>query len=276
MAGTVGRLVALHRYPLKSMAGERLDSADVTERGVLGDRAYALIDEETGRVVSAKRPRRWAAMLECRATFDRPPGPDTPTPPVTVALADGSTLSSGDVYFDEHVSRAFGRRVRLAGVAPEGASFEYHWPDMTGLVYGGREHRNEITVHGMPAGTFFDGSILHLLTTASLDALRGRAPGSDFDASRFRPNLVIETASGATGFVEDGWVGRELRIGDDVRIEITKRCLRCVMTTLPHGGLPKDSRILKAAFAENEGHVGVNGRVVRVGRVAVGDAVSLA
>lgn len=275
MAGPLGRVSALHRYPLKSMAGEDLESADVTERGVLGDRSYALVDEEAGRVVSAKRPRRWAAMLDCRATFDTPPGREAPVPPVTVTLADGTTLASEDPDFDERLSRALGRRVRLASVAPEGASFEYRWPDMPGLVYKGREHRDEITVHRMPAGTFFDGSILHLLTTASLDEMRARVPGCDFDASRFRPNFVIETEHGASGFVENDWVGRELAIGDELRIEITKPCLRCVMTTLPHGGLPKDPAILKAAFAENDGHVGVNARVLRVGRVAVGDEVGL-
>jgi uncharacterized protein YcbX len=60
----VGRVVGLHRYPVKSMGGESLDAVEVTPTGLLGDRAYALIDRETGRVVSAKRPRRWAGILD--------------------------------------------------------------------------------------------------------------------------------------------------------------------------------------------------------------------
>ena len=275
MSEVVGRVTAIHRFPLKSMAGESLDAADVTPRGVLGDRARALVDGETGRVVSAKRPRRWPGILDCRASYDSPPRPGAPPPPVTLRLPDGNDLSSEAPDFDGRVSAALGRPVRLSTVAPDGASFEYHWPDMPGLVYRGREHRDEITVHEMPPGTFFDGSILHLLTTASLDEMRRRTPGSDFDASRFRPNFLIEPSKGAAGFVEDRWVGRELRIGAEVRIEITKRCLRCVMTTLPHGDLPKDPGVLRAAFAENEGHVGVNARVVRPGSVAIGDPLSL-
>jgi MOSC domain-containing protein len=277
MAGdVVGRVIGLHRYPVKSMGGETLRSAEVTVRGVLGDRAYALVDEETGRVVSGKRPRQWAAVLEHEAAFATPPEADRPLPAVRVTLPGGATLSSDDDAFDDGMSAAFGRRVRLASVPAPGASFEYHWPDMPGLVYKGREHRDEITVHEMPAGTFFDGSILHLLTTASLDEMRTRAPGSDFDASRFRPNLLIEPTGGASGFVENDWVGHTLRIGAEVEVEITKRCLRCVMTTLPHDGLPKDPAVLRAAFTENEGHIGVNGLVARPGRVSLGDEVALA
>jgi len=276
MAGdVVGRVVRLRRYPVKSMGGETLQSVEVTSRGVLGDRAYALVDEETGRVVSGKRPRQWAGVLEHAAAFATPPEPSGPLPAVRVTLPGGTTVSSDDDGFEDAMSAAFGRRVRLASVPAPGASFEYHWPDMPGLVYKGREHRDEITVHEMPAGTFFDGSILHVLTTASLEEMRTRAPGSDFDASRFRPNFVIEPTDGTCGFVENAWVGRTLRIGADVEVEITKRCLRCVMTTLPHDGLPKDPRVLRAAFTENEGHVGVNGLVARPGRVSLGDQVAV-
>jgi len=274
MSGVVvGRIVRLHRYPVKSMGGETLEAAEITARGVLGDRAYALVDTETGRVVSGKRPRQWAGILEHAAVFASPPTIDGALPPVRVTLPGGASVSSDEDGFDETVSAAFERPLRLASVPAPGASFEYHWPDMPGLVYKGREHRDEITVHEMPPGTFFDGSILHLLTTASLEEMRTRVPGSDFDVSRFRPNAVIEPTNGASGFVEDDWVGRTLRIGPDVEVEITKRCLRCVMTTLPHDGLPKDPAVLRGAFMENEGHVGVNGVVARPGRVSLGDDV---
>ena len=75
----VGRVSSLHRYPVKSMAGEDLPSAEVTPTGLLGDRAYALIDRETGRVVSAKRPRRWTGILDYRASFTEPPKVTTPS-----------------------------------------------------------------------------------------------------------------------------------------------------------------------------------------------------
>lgn len=67
--GTVGTVVALWRYPVKSMMGEELNAADLTERGVHGDRAYALLDTETGKVASAKNPRKWPNLFDHRASF---------------------------------------------------------------------------------------------------------------------------------------------------------------------------------------------------------------
>ena len=75
-------------------------------------------------------------------------------------------------------------------------------------------------------------------------------------------------------FVETRWVGRELRIGDDVVLAITDHCPRCVMTTLPQGDLPKDSGILRTA-RHNEVPVGVYGEGRRTGRVQPGDTVTL-
>jgi len=272
----VGRVVSLHRYPVKSMAGEDLASAEVTPQGVLGDRAYALVDSETGKVVSAKRPKRWAGILDCEASFLEPPTPELPVPPVRVTLPDGTAAASDDPRaLDGCLSAALGRPVRLASAAPPGAAFEYHWPDMPGLVYEGRARRDEITVHEMPRGTFFDSASLLVLTTTSLAHLRGLVPGTDFDAVRFRPNLVIEPVDGHERFVENDWVGRTLHIGDEVRIEITKPCLRCVMVTLPQRGLIEDPVVLGAVFEHNEGNVGVKATVVSTGRVAIGDRVLL-
>ncbi len=174
---------------------------------------------------------------------------------------------------DRRLSESLGASVTLESVVPEGASFEYHWPDMDGLVYKGREYRNEITEHEMPTGTFFDSSSLLILTTASLTHLHELVPGRGFEARRFRPNIIIEPNPGLTGFVENEWVGRALAIGDQVRIDVTGPCLRCVMVSLPQQGLPKDLGVLRAAFDYNDGNVGVKGSVVRPGAVRIGDPV---
>ena len=76
-------------------------------------------------------------------------------------------------------------------------------------------------------------------------------------------------------FVESKWVGRELRIGDDVVLEITDHCPRCIMTTLPQGDLPMDNGILRTAARHNEVHVGVYGEVRRAGSEQRGDPVAL-
>jgi len=268
----VGRVSALYRYPVKSMAGERFEAAEVTSTGVLGDRAYALIDEETGRVVSGKRPLWWARVMDCRATFTDPPHDEGPTPPVSVVMPDGSVHDSskpGDV--DRAATTLFGRDVRLESAVPEGASFQYQWPDMEGLVYEGRTFRDELTEHEMPPGTFFDSSTLLVLTTASMRRMGELAPGSDFDVRRFRPNIVIE--SDDEGFVEEDWLGGVLQIGDAVRLAITRPCLRCVMVTLAQADLPRDPGVLRAAFDHNDGNLGVKAAVLRPGPVRAGDAV---
>ena len=96
-----------------------------------------------------------------------------------------------------------------------------------------------------------------------------------FEVRRFRPNIVVRPENDDAGFVESGWVGRELRIGDDVVLAITDHFPRCIMTTLPQGDLPKDSGILRTAARHNEVHVGVYGEVRRAGRVQRGDTVAL-
>src|ERR1700748_2251509 len=71
-AGLVGSIGALWRYPVKSMMGERVESVVVTERGILGDRAYALVDQGTGKLGSVKNPRKWGFLLNCKARFAEP------------------------------------------------------------------------------------------------------------------------------------------------------------------------------------------------------------
>ncbi|WP_419162429.1 MOSC domain-containing protein [Candidatus Palauibacter sp.] len=267
----VGRVVSLHRYPVKSMGGESLEAVRITPRGVEGDRTGALIDRETGRVVSAKRPRTWGSVFGLSASFAGENGEG----PISVRFEDGESVSSADrSRLDARLSALLGREVVFATESPEGATCEYHWPDMDGLVQDGRTYRDEVTSWELPSGEFFDSSSLHLLTTASLDHLRGLVPGSDFHPDRFRPNIVIEPTAGARGFVENGWVGQTLRIGD-ARMRVTRPCLRCVMVTLPQGELPKDPRVLRAAFDHNDGNVGVKCEVAGAGTARVGDEVRL-
>ena len=255
------------------MAGERLEAARITPRGMEGDRAGALIDRATGRVVSAKRPRAWGPVFGLSASFEREHDAGNGEGPILVRFEDGERVSSADRgKLEARLSALLGREVAFATESPEGATCEYHWPDMDGLVQDGRTYRDEITSWELPAGEFFDSSSLHALTTASLEHLRGLVPGSDFHPDRFRPNIVIEPAGGARGFVENDWVGGTLHIGA-ARLPVTKPCLRCVMVTLPQGDLPKDPRVLRAAFDHNDGNVGVKCEVAGPGTVRVGDEV---
>ena len=265
-----GAVVSLWRYPVKSMMGEELNASDVTDRGLLGDRALALVDTETAKVVSAKNPRKWPRMFEFRALFITPPERASPLPPVRVILPDGVTVTSTDSRFAELVTTALGRPVTLATPSGSKLSLEEYWPDMSELDY-----QETVTEEAIPTETFFDLAPVHLLTTATLNRLRELYPEGRFEVRRFRPNIVVRPDGDDAEFVENTWIGRELRIGDDVTLQITDHCLRCVMTTLAQGDLPKDSGILRTAARHNNVHVGVYAEVRRAGRVQRGDAVAL-
>jgi uncharacterized protein YcbX len=272
MAGTdqvVGSVVALWRYPVKSMQGEELNASAVTGRGLLGDRAFAVVDAADGKVASAKNPRKWPGLFDFRAAFAEPPRDDSPLPPVRITLPNGATVAGGGPGTDAALSAALGRAVALRGEAPAAPVLEEYWPDLEGLP-----HRDAVTDEGLPPGSFFDLAAVHLLTTATLDRLRELYPAGRFEVRRFRPNLVVAAAEGG-GFPEDGWVGRTLAVGDAVRLRVTRPCGRCVMTTLPQADLPRDLGILGTAVQRHAGHVGVYASVLSGGVLRRGDAVRL-
>jgi len=161
--------------------------------------------------------------------------------------------------------------VRLSALPDvQTATAEEYWPDMEGL-----DHRDTVTDFGLPEGTFFDCAFVHLLTTATLNRLRDLYPQGRFEVRRFRPNIVVETANGEKEFVENAWIGKQLAIGNTVRLAITGPCARCVMTTLPQGDLPHDNGILRTAAQHNKAHVGVYASVLQGGQICRGDAVRL-
>src|SRR5205823_8062067 len=268
MAG--GAVVSLWRYPVKSMMGEELNASAVTDRGMLGDRSLALVDTETGKVVSAKNPKKWPAMFDFRAAFAAPPQLGQPLPPVRVTRPDGESVMSDDAGFTESMSAALGRPVTLATAGAPEPSLEEYWPDMAELDY-----QETVTDETMPVGTFFDLATIHVLTTATINQLRSLYPEGRFEVRRFRPNIVLRADDSDAGFVESNWVGKELRLGDDVVVEITDHCPRCVMTTLPQGDLPKDSGILRTAARHNAVNVGVYASVLSGGAIRRGDPVTL-
>src|SRR5262245_35438998 len=179
----VGRVVGIWRYPVKSMMGEQLNTTLVTDRGLLGDRAFALVDVKTGKVASAKNPRRWPTLFDFRAAFVEAPGGDGPLPPVRITLPDGDTVTTDHADAGPRLTAGVGRPVHLASRAAEGASAEGYWPDHDWLA-----QRDVVFDFPLPAGTFFDCAAVHLLTTATLGRLRALAPASRFEVPRFRPN----------------------------------------------------------------------------------------
>ena len=269
-----GAVAALWRYPVKSMMGEELNSSRVTGRGLLGDRHFAVVDRATGKVGGAKNPRKWGNFFDFRAAYAQPPQAAAAMPPVRITLPDGTTVTTGHGDLERALSRAFGRDVALEEAQPgegaPGATAEEYWPDMAGLDY-----RDTVTDFDMPAGTFFDTAVVHLLTTATIDHLRGLYPQGRFEARRFRPNIVVSTGPDELGFAENDWIGHTAAIGGTVRLAITGPCPRCVMITLPQGDLPKDPGILRTAARHNTMSAGVYASVLTGGSIRRGNPVTL-
>lgn len=278
VAEDVGSVVALWRYPVKSMMGEDLNAAEVTERGLVGDRQFAVVDAATGKVAGAKNPRKWGNFFNFRAAYVEPPQRGSKLPAVRLTLPDGAVVTNEQGDLPQILSTALGREVTFEEAqgsdgepAPlRSAKAEEYWPDMDGLDY-----RDTVTDFDLPEGTFFDLSVVHVLTTATLDRLRELYPQGRFEVRRFRPNIVIAPSSSAAGFVENDWVDRTLAIGDEVRLRVTGPCPRCVMTTLPQGDLPKDPGILRASAQHNSANVGVYASVEQGGLVTRGDSAKL-
>lgn len=248
------RVQALRRYPVKSMLGEEISEAQVTERGILGDRARAVLDLETGKIASAKTPRLWRDLL----TLDgaNPPG-------------------------DAELSRLLGREVKLVDAPPEGATFERSVPEE--VLDQGLDADVAFTVGtlgGLVPGTFFDFAPVHLVTTSTLARIGELGPRGTVEALRYRPNLVVETE--AEGFAENAWVGRELRIGAEAALQVLVATPRCAIPTLAHSDLPRDADALRTPARYNRVQVfdlgpqpcaGVYARVAKPGVIRVGDQV---
>jgi uncharacterized protein YcbX len=251
------------------MLGEELNSSEVTKRGLLGDRAYALVDSSDGRVATAKNPRKWPHLFDCRAALTDIPGSKAPS--LRITLPDGDIVESEQPDVNQKLSKMLNRDVKLSALPDvEAATAEEYWPDIEGL-----DHRDTVTDFSLPEGTFFDCALVHLVTTATLDRLRELYPQGRFEVRRFRPNIVVETASGAKDFVENAWIGQTLTLGDAVRLGITGPCTRCVMTTLPQGDLPKDAGILRAAAQHNRANVGVYASILQGGKIRRGESVRM-
>ncbi len=246
----VGNVAALWRYPVKSMQGEELDESEVTERGMLGDRAYAVVDRVTGKIASAKHPGKWSRLFACRAAFVEPPRRGVALPPIRITLPDGATAGSDQPDIDQVLSAALGRDVRLIMTAPTSAQRENYLVDQDGIVHPETIRDGPLAV-AAPEGTFFDYAALHLLTTATLDRLHELYPTGRFEIRRFRPNIVVATPPDEQGFVENQWLGHTLLAGIDLRLRMIDPCPRCVVTTLAQGDLPPDPGILRTAARHN-------------------------
>lgn len=273
----VGKVEALFRYPVKSMQGERLSSAQVGAMGLVGDRAFA-VREPQGRVLTAKRTKE---LLGWSAAFGECADPGGRSPLITAP--DGETFEATDDTASARLSERLGRDVI---VERAGSSAEAFGELDADTIFAGipaaevlegkpRQLPAGADRYGLATGTFFDSAHLHVLGTGTLDHLGSLiGEGADIDVRRFRPNMLIRTDDGVTGFVEDAWMGHRLRIGA-VEVSEIWPTLRCVMTTVAQASVARDLRVLKTIVREHDTDLGAFASTSVPGEVHVGDPVVL-
>lgn len=224
-------VATLWRYPVKSMLGEECAEVELDTRGVHGDRRFAIRSAD-GRLGSGKNSRRHR-HIEGLFTFAARSAGEWPE----IVFPDGRRMRGNDPQIDHALSETL--RLPVALVREEGV------------------------LH-------FDSSPIHLVSTASLDWLRSKLPGSRVDERRFRPNITL-----ATDQAELSWIGRTLQIGNMVKLRVTAPTGRCGMTTFAQTDLPFDPKILRCIAQEAGEDFGVYAEVLQPGRISRGDEVTV-
>jgi uncharacterized protein YcbX len=286
----VGSVAEIWRYPVKSMGGERLARSAIATRGLHADRMWAVRDVELDTFTTA---RRWPVLLQCSARFaqdpaGRPAGPGDVLE-VIVTFPDGSELSSSDPAVDGHLSELIGKPARLESVPALSEKQRYRTPQITKadlrrqfVIPDGEPLPDfsmfpvrklaELARYATPVGALYDAYPILLMTRASLRAMAERAPGSQFDVRRFRPNVLIDR-DGAE-LAEFGWCGGRLR-APNVTFDAEIPAVRCSIPTRPQGGLPADPDVLRTINAHADHCLGVYANVVTAGTLAEGDPLEL-
>lgn len=265
----LGSVAAIRRYPVKSMLGEDLQAVTLTASGLEGDRTVAVIDQQTGRVATAKHPKLWRELLTFAAQWN------TGSPRIT--LPDGTSIAADDSRAEQVLSGLLHRDVRLAAERPERATVARPAPEDV------IDHGEDADVpyetleigQGTPGTTFVDFAPVHLITSATLARVGA-------EMIRYRPNLVIDTPHG-TPFAENDWTGRDICIGR-VRLRIILPTPRCAVPTLAHGTLPRRTDAVRTLLEHNRipipGHgtqpcLGAYAQVINSGTISVGDRATL-
>ncbi len=272
----------LWQYPVKSMIGVEVPTATLAPDGMVGDRSWAVRDEERGGIRGAKK------IGELMRFAARYPGAGYDT--VEIVLPDGDVITSAQPDADERISAALDHRVTLWPLQPADQLDHYRRgkPDSDDPITElrqifGREADEpfpdfsifppEIMEFESPPGTYLDAFPLLVMTTSALRSLQAALPDSVIDIRRFRPNIVIDTDE--QGHPEFSWVRRQLQIGS-VTIDVPSACPRCVMVTRAvTADIPGDRAVLRHVVRELDQNVGVYATVTTPGEVRVGDTVTV-
>jgi uncharacterized protein len=293
---SIGHVAELWRYPVKSLGGGQVEHAEVGERGVLGDRLWAVRDVERDVTASA---RQLPALLTATARYLGPVPPDAGpgnVPEVEITFPDGTVLSSSDDGVHAKLSELAGREVRLTALPPvadtslhqlsRAERAETMSPDFLRAAFGVAKDEKlpdlsmmrvsdlvTLTRYATPPGMFVDLAPVHVLSQTSLATI-GAEIGSDLDVRRFRPNVLLALDDPGDGLPESNWTGSRVVIGEAV-LDVMMPTVRCVVPSRAQPGFEVDRRITKAVAVRAHRCLGVYCAVDSAGPVRVGDDVAV-
>ena len=237
----LGRISAIFRYPVKSMAGELLDAARLGWHGIEGDRRFAF------RRLTDKSGFPWLSASKLpQLLLYKPFGLDGNTAerlPTHVHTPDGKEYELRSDELRRDISNRFGGDVEMMNYK-----------------------------HGV-----FDEACISVISLGTVRSIE-RESGREIDLRRFRPNVVIETGR-EEPFQEDRWVGQTLMFGEangGAAVAVTMRDERCVMVNFDPDTAERDSTVMKTVVRMNGNYAGVYGAVVRAGELRIGQVVTLA
>jgi hypothetical protein len=262
----IGTVESCFRYPVKSFQGLQVDSLQVGISGIDGDRERAVIDLDSGRVLSAKRV---AELLLATATDSG------------FSLPGGIEMRFDDPEVNDILSNWLGRAVALARTS-EVLTQNADEPLAYEMTFEPTNDQAEYFQIPTPHGTFLDLAAVHLLSRSTLNQCAELRADLNFDARRFRPNLILDVLG--EPFHEDAWIGKRIGIGSSLLLEISQPTVRCAMPLRAQPGLGAQAELssqpeLFAAMTELHtafpNHLGVYANVVQPGVACIGDAIEL-
>ena len=243
-------VLGLWRHAVKSLQGERLESARFEEDGLVGDRRWGIRDARTGRILTARRRPELLGAVACY---------DGELPVIT--LPGGGTATGPGPDTDGLLSRWLGSPVSLVASAGDAGGRAEYFADAT-------DDTSQAIEWTMPAGRYVDSAPVLVLSTASLRTAAELHPGGVWDPRRFRPNVLLDVDG--EGWPEDQWAGRALTVGSVVLVPL-EPCVRCTMVTRAQPGLEADTDVFRTLARHHRGLFGVWCDVLTGGTVSVGD-----
>ncbi|WP_377891124.1 MOSC domain-containing protein [Alkalihalobacillus sp. R86527] len=235
----VGMISEITRHPVKSMRGQRVNETKVMNYGLYGDRSHALLDENESFLTITQFPD----MVTYTAVFSGPDSLESFPEPIVTTMSGGTSNWSDEEWLEEIEERS-GKKLKRISYHPE----------------------------HVPVGAIEEANLL-LVTDASLNAL-AEAWGREVDDRRFRPNLQIALTN-QEAFVEQEWIGKTLQIGENVKVDVTGPCERCMIITVDPESGSRQPDLLKRVVKHHRNQFGIYLRVVETGIIKVGDDIHL-